>query len=440
MKSKYIVPILIFLVVFISHSLSRNVTSTDSSWTIHVAMSIIKEKDLDLDEYIDDSMNFKEDLKWRIRDGHYYSFYPVTVSIMALPVVYVIDKTLQPLLSAFPYLDEYLKNLIKKKYNRTVDNINVITIYPGVEMLIASLIISLASVFIYFIARLYLDIKYSLLFVFIFAFCTSTWSIASRALWQHCPSILMLTIVLYLILLSKKNPKLIQFVGPFLALSYFVRATNGISVLWITTFVFVEYRKYFIKYALGGILIGSLFPLFNILVYHKLFPPYQKIFSNPNFFEAMLGNLISPSRGLFLFSPIFLFSIYGIFIKFNKKQFENLDSTLLGIILLHWILMSSYIHWWSGWAIGYRYLCDMIPYLMYFLIPVMIKLKDMKGLNKILLLTVFSFLMVFSFWVHYRSANNWEVWLWNAKPNNIDWNPQRLWDWNDIQFLRGIKK
>jgi len=42
---------LIFLVVFISHFVSRNVTSFDSAWSIHTAMSIIKEGNTNLDEY-----------------------------------------------------------------------------------------------------------------------------------------------------------------------------------------------------------------------------------------------------------------------------------------------------------------------------------------------------------------------------------------------------
>lgn len=52
----------------------------------------------------------------------------------------------------------------------------------------------------------FLNTRYSLLTVFIFAFCTSAWSTGSRALWQHGPSMLMLSAALYLILSAREKP------------------------------------------------------------------------------------------------------------------------------------------------------------------------------------------------------------------------------------------
>src|SRR4030042_1600636 len=102
--------IVIFFIVLISHFCSRNVTSFDSAWSIHTAMRIIKEG----------NTNFKE--------------------------------------------------YIRKRSHQPLDAINVITVYPGVELLIASFIIALTTVFIYFLSSLYLNQKYSLLMAFIFAF------------------------------------------------------------------------------------------------------------------------------------------------------------------------------------------------------------------------------------------------------------------------------
>jgi hypothetical protein len=43
-----------------------------------------------------------------------------------------------------------------------------------------------------------------------------------------------------------------------------------------------------------------------------------------------------------------------------------------------------------------------------------------------------------SVFIHYRCSTNWGPANWNNTPNNIDNNRDRLWDWYDIQFLRGL--
>jgi hypothetical protein len=33
---------------------------------------------------------------------------------------------------------------------------------------------------------------------------------------------------------------------------------------------------------------------------------------------------------------------------------------------------------------------------------------------------------------------NPHTWIWNSHPNNIDHHPDRIWQWKDPQFLRGV--
>jgi hypothetical protein len=47
--------------------------------------------------------------------------------------------------------------------------------------------------------------------------------------------------------------------------------------------------------------------------------------------------------------------------------------------------------------------------------------------------------IVLSFFIHYRGANASEVLRWNTQPLDVDQFPDRVWDWQDAQFLRGIK-
>ncbi len=45
-------------------------------------------------------------------------------------------------------------------------------------------------------------------------------------------------------------------------------------------------------------------------------------------------------------------------------------------------------------------------------------------------------LACFSFFVHFRGAYAEETYFWNVHPENVDRVPSRIWDWDDLQFLR----
>ena len=437
--SSAIILVSIFFSVFISHLSSRNINSSDSKWSIPTALSIIKEGNTDLDEYKEMLEKSNYYTIERI-DGHYYTPYPIGVSIIAIPFVYAIEKSLDILSSTVRKLGKYYT---KDREYSPPDSFSIVSIAPGIELFIASFIVAVNAIFIYLICHRFVERKSSLLISFIFAFCTSAWSIASRGLWQHGPSMLLLTITLYLILLSKNKPGLIQFTSIPLVFSYVVRPTNSISIFLLTVFVLIQYRRYFLRYFLWAMTVTIPFALFNLSVYHSFLSPYYKLWRllrlDPEFFGALGGNLISPSRGLFVFSAILVFSLYGIILKINERKFETLDCFLLSIILLHWVTISSFPNWWGGHSFGPRYFSDMVPYFIYFLIPAVTGILTFKGAKRIIIVSLFLCCVLSSFLIHYRGATDWDVYVWNNQPVNIDENPARVWDWHDIQFLRGIK-
>jgi hypothetical protein len=417
---------LIFFIVFTTHFKSEVMTPFDSRWSIYTAMSLIKEGNANLDEYFDILLGNDFYVIQRFND-HFYTMYPIGVPVLAVPFVFILDQVLMRLVQFD--LENHIKQFIP----------------AGIELFIACFIVALTAVFIYLIARLFLDNMLAWLLVLIFAFCTSSWSTASRALWQHGPSMLMLTITLYLILLAKNKPFLIQFASIPLTFSYMVRPTNSLSVLLVSIFVLIQYRRYFLPYLLWSMPVAVPFLHFNWTIYHSLFSYYyrlpQELGTNSHFFEALLANLISPARGLFVFSPILLFSLYGIVLKFKNKQWETLDYFLLSIIVLHGLSISYFSpsrNWWGGHSFGPRLFSDMIPYFVYFLIPAMIDWPHLKARRKVAFTSVFFCLLIISFFIHYSGATRWNGYNWNGDPTNIDLYPERLWDWKDAQFLRGL--
>jgi hypothetical protein len=427
------VMLFIFFAVFLGHfAVTNNDTwqslwSGDTKWSVYTSMSIIHEGNTNLDEYLmgrSDGLGGRDYAVEKVA-GHYYFAYPIGTPVLSLPIIAVYEK-------AYSLLGE-------GDFNASVKD----RVPLDVERLCASIIVALTSVLIYQIGNLQLRAKkYSLLLVFIFAFCTSAWSTASRALWQHGPSMLMLTISLYLILLAEKRPRLIQFVAIPLAFSYIVRPTNSISILFITAYVIIFYREYILKFYLWAALVGVPFLIFNFRVYGSLLPGYYTphwIGDGSLFLEALAGNLISPARGLFIFTPVLLLSILGAFVKFKRKAVHKIDYFLIGIIVAHWLSISSVPHWWGGWSYGPRLFTDMLPFFIYFLIPVFEELPKLKLKLKVASSLLIGLLVIFSFFVHSQGAMEEKVMDWNDDPVSVDKRPDRLWDWGDLQFLRAIR-
>ena len=419
--------------VFIIHfGLSGITTSWDSKWSIHTALSIVREGNTDLDEYFPITQQFQDHTVAQYW-GHTYNLYPVGTSLLAVPVVWLVDKFMDAgwLLDTEQFLNEYR------------------LIPSGIEKCAASMIVALASVIVYLIGlRSGYRQTVSILVTLIFAFGTSAWSTASRALWQHGPTMLMLALALYLLIRAEHAPQraywAIRLLGLPLAFSFVIRPTNAISIAAFSVLVFLQYRKQFLAYCLWGMAVAVPFALYSLHTYHTLLPPYycaqgQLGGGVSAFFEALAGTLISPSRGLFVFSPVLLFSMYGIILSLRTKPVKVLDKALLWIMLLHWIVSALHPRWWAGHSYGPRYLSDMLPFLIYFLLPAIHRLRRVcQSWKRTMLLILLIVSAGLSVGIHWRGATSQDVYGWNAGPVNVDVQPARVWDWRDPQFLRGF--
>jgi len=420
-----IIPFIVFSLVVTVYLFSPNITSTDSCFSIPLARSIIRQGNTNLDEIKETIRQAEKRARENfynitIINNHYYSTYPIGTPLLASPLVFVLDKYFTYFTPTQPLM---ILSLLEEK-------------------IIASLFAAMAVVFVYKIACFLLaSRKKAIIITLISAFGTSIWSTASRALWQHGPSMLMLSIALYLIVLARQKPSLIQYASIPLAMSYVIRPTNSLSIIIFSIIILIYYRKYFLKYCLWSLTIALPFLLYNLSVYQNILAPYYWFsyeasqITMAGYMQALLGTLFSPGRGLFIFTPILLFSGYGLYLKISKKKFYHLDSALLIIITLHWLVISSLQKWWGGYSYGPRLFTDLLPYFVYFLIPV-IQHLNFRTAKQILITGLFILFSITSFFIHSRGAIATAVWKWNSRPNYVDLNPERLWDWHDLQFLR----
>ena len=84
----------------------------------------------------------------------------------------------------------------------------------------------------------------------------------------------------------------------------------------------------------------------------------------PNGFYVLL---FSAERGLFFFSPIFIFSLLGVWHVIKKKTANGVVYIVpLSLIAVNIFLYSSWGDPWGGWAYGPRYLIPSMPWLALF--------------------------------------------------------------------------
>jgi hypothetical protein len=426
-SKEILISLLVFLTVYAVYLNSGNAVPLDSMWTIPTSMSILKQGNTDLNEYrpLIDRTAEGSYLIQKI-NGHLYANYPASTALLIAPVVVVAEQFAR--LAYAINLATYVQNVVPQM----------------LELLIASLFAALTVLLLYRIAREFLALLPALTLAIIFAFGTAAWSVASRALWRNGISMFVLTVALYLIVLARNKPRLIQFVSLPLAFSFTVRGTNGLSIVFITLYVLLQYRSYFWRYLLWALPVAVPFALYNLAIYQAPASPYYSVYqpfsaAHPNLIEGALGNLISPSRGLLIFSPVLILAVAGVAIKLKQRTFEKLDGALIAIIVGHWLVISDFTLWWGGWAYGPRFFIDVLPYFFYLMIPAVAALTQLRGMRKWAAVTVVILLAGFSCFVHYRGANAEEVMNeWHTWPTDLGNSSARLWDWRDPQFLRGL--
>lgn len=415
------VSIALFAAILIGYLLSGNRAPFDSALYLHTSLSLVREGNTDLNEYPD----MVAQVWWppdKI-DGRWYDTAPIGTPVLMAPIMLAIDRASTWL--GLGDFNDYLKHNLPE----------------NLQSVLASVIVALTAVLLYRIARRELNQFYAALLALMFAFGTSAWSVSSRTLWQHDLSILMLTLALYMLLLARAKPARIQYLGLIVAAAYVIRPTNSVAVIVYTLFVLLYYRRFLWRYLAWAAVIAVPFVWYSLSIYHALLPPYYRAFSllsGATFFQALVGHLISPSRGLLIFSPLLIFALIGIALKIKQRQWWREDGVLLGIIGLHWIVVSLWWNWWAGVSFGPRIWTDMLPYLAYFIIPTLTAFAALRGKRRRAAAAIGGLLISWSVLVHYRGANAAEVMDWNGQPAPIDSYPQRVWDWRDPQWLRGV--
>lgn len=444
---------LLFGLVFLTYAISPVSQSGDSFWTVPVMLSILSEGNTNLDEYPQllrekgyqgvecVTAGYQIIPTNRISGcpagSHYYYWYPIGTPVVALPLMAVTDAVLR---LAGPAADRLVGSHVGPVARAFLQR-DYLASHLLVEVLLSSAIVAFTAVLLFLTARMYLGAGSSTVLALLFAFGTSAWSTASRALWQHGPDMLTLTAALYLLSLAARRPCALPWTAAPLTLGYFIRPTSSIILAVVGAYVFVHHRRQLAKWLLVAAVTAAPFLAYNFYIYHRPLQSYflLSLFLAPTpanlgrILSGLAGNILSPSRGLFIFSPFLLFSLAGVWLSFRRKWMTPLTYYLAAALALHWIAISVYIYWTAGYSYGPRMFVDVLPLFLFFLIPAFLwlHLGDPRRLRSL----AFYLCILISVFIHYRGAMYWAPYEWNASHPDMT---AHAWDWRDPQFLRGV--
>lgn len=403
----------------------------DSAWTTYQSLSLLKDGTLELTEWQDLLDRFP--IHWHYNDrGKPVFNFPWGASVVSAPIIGVIA-------------------IGEKVGGHSLEADMRANFAPHhLEKAVASVWVALTTGLVFaFALRARGSLAVATVAAFVFAFATSAFSTMSRALWNHGPAAFLVMLELLILQLAEQNPdrhgRLVPLLGPLLVLTYAVRPTTAVGAAVLAGVVLVRHRRaprrVLATAAAGGAAL-FVYAAVNLATFGSLQPGYydpNRLTATPTFLDGLTGNLVSPSRGLLIWSPVLLFCVAGAVIARRNGRFGALETASVVAICLHWIVVSRLVPWWAGFSTGPRLFSDALPFFMVLLIPAVAWLLEggwavpaIHWFGR----GTFAVLLAWSLFTNGRGATRFETQLWNSDPVSVDLHPERNWDWDDLQFLR----
>jgi hypothetical protein len=145
--------------------------------------------------------------------------------------------------------------------------------------------------------------------------------------------------------------------------------------------------------------------------------------------DGYVGLLLSPSRGILIFSPVVLIAFAGIGTAV-RRGLRHSEFWCLLAAAIQFALYGSYSVWWGGHTFGPRYMIDVLPLL----VPVAALALNAGHLQR--WRGVAALTLAWSISVAATGAFCYPNDAWNTSPTDVDRDHARLWSISDNQILR----
>lgn len=274
---------------------------------------------------------------------------------------------------------------------------------------------------------------------------SNLWVVASQSPWLHGSAALFLTLSVLLLVPTPHTRLRLAAGGLAIALSVCARPTGAVFALPLAVWALGALGRRALYFLAPAAAVGVLLLAHNWSLFENLTGGMGEI-------EAMghakhgvagvvtreplvstAGTLLSPSRGLFVYSPWVLLALAALpWTLLRIRSFPPLAVALLGLVPFA-LMNAAYAVWWGGWSFGPRYWTEAMPLfgvLLGFALswararsPVLLALFGAAIAGSVALQAIGAF--------YYPSS-------WNEAPVTVDLAHERLWDWRDSEISRSL--
>lgn len=260
----------------------------------------------------------------------------------------------------------------------------------------------------------------------LYAFGTATWPMSAGALWQHGPAQLAVAVgLLWLVrggLWGVRSGLAFGLATVVRPMTVFLTLAAGASLLPRLPVV-----GRFVLWGLGPlVLLAS----YGYLTFGQLLPPFFEPFATGSALVGIAGNLVSPSRGLLVFSPFLAIAIGELVVRAGEpgRLARLLRWQLAGAVAML-VFDSFYVEWWGGYGYGNRYLAELLPLLSLGL--ALWLRRHGRGRRVLVPLGAWSIALAAIGALLY----DWVRWPWERQGPPLG---ELVWSWGDPQWLDAL--
>jgi hypothetical protein len=388
--------------------------SADNRFYVPTGMSLLERGDLDINEFggAEPAAPFGSDYRVMRGSGdHYFNTYPVGTSLVVLPMIVI-------------------GNFIYDEIPDSFERARLIAIFAA-RLLSAATVAGVYLLITLLSGRPRLGIGIAL----VFAFATPHLGIHGGGLWSHTSTTFLSTIALGLMVW--RSGRYAGWSALPLCLGFACRPTIAFPGLILGLGLLMRDRRQFALFAALSLVMGLAFVGLSESMWGRVLPPYYTNHASlqRNGYTAFVGTLVSPNRGLLIYSPIFIFALLGGVVAWRQKIPEFFFHRLCTlIVIVEWVLASRNLQWWGGHSYGPRIMSEALVFAVPLLVPAWDWVVRRGRRMRLVLFSVAFASCIWGVMVEWRALVSTDVYFWNARPD-VDQNPDRLWSWKDWQIF-----
>lgn len=434
----------------------RQVSSHDTYASRFVPLSILRDGDLVLDEFVPDQVKQEAGPDFfsnyfALANGHFFDSHPPVGPLLALPVYAF------PAWTGIPGNAELAANLYSKLAASIMAALSALLVFAASMHMLTAVS-----------TRRDASIRAALLAAIGYGLGTPVWSTASLAMWTHTPAVLGYAAAIWGLVARRPTVAGMAAAAAVIARPATAPAAALIS-LYVVHRALMRFRERgetlhasvteALRFAGAAALVGVAGVAYNLWLFGNVVggaPTRTQywvdelgtagMFSG-SLFAGLAGLTVSPSRGIFIFAPVVIVAIIGAVRVWRMQLTDGTTDRRETVLLARYasvaavailLTYSKFIVWWGGHGYGPRYLTDAMPFVGVLLAfgfrPRTASLEDATSWRGI---PVFATaLLVCSIAVQAIGAFCW------PSPWTLDGNPPyryRLWNWRDNEIASCLR-